>query len=270
MLGIDTSRINETAFANWENELQANDLGRRWIGEETQGATLLAEIMSDGFADLYLNASNEYTPIYRKRDHAAGVPAFRSADLAPAEPGRRAYSVQVDPEQTFANVVVGDYSRKPEFTQGYSASKTHESSSAITAVGTRHRRRLRMNWLYTQAAAEPRAQRELAIFSREVRTIQVRLGPPGLVLDLTDQFTLAHSSFELSDGTGSYFQVRDILHDFNAMEATVKAWNLDPLTFGYWTLDAAPNYGTASAAQKASQGFWTDANGDSDQTSKWF
>jgi len=264
LLDLAASRINVTAFADWEGELSANTLGRRWIGTETAGGTLLAEIFSDGLADNYLNTSNEYTPIYRKRDTQSGIPTYREADLKPLGRQGRAFSVQVDEQTTYANVVVGDYARRPESGESYAASVTDEGTSAISAAGSRHRRRLRMGWLYTAAAAEPRTAIELTIFSREVQTTRITLGPPGLALNPTDQFKLAYGPYELADGGGTVFQVRDIQYNFRDMEATVTAWNLDPLTSGTYTNDAAPNWASASASQRVSQGFWTNDSGEAD------
>lgn len=275
LLGLSSSRINVAAFAAWENELHSNSVGRRWIGAETAGAVLLAEIMTDGQADLYLNNSNLYTPVFRKREVAGGIPTFREGDLAPHTGGGRHFSVQVDPEGTYANEIVGDYARQPHLIGNFANSITDSSPTAISNTGTVKRRRLRMNWLYTAAAAGPRTQTELATYSREVQTIKIRLGPPGLTLAPTDQFKLDYSNFANSSG-GTSFQVRDVLYDFSAMEAEITAWNLNALTSGFWSSGSAPNWATASTSQRSSQGFWTDGNGLADpadstsNNSRWF
>lgn len=269
LLNLSTSRLLTTAFATWETFLDSTVVGRRWIGTPVSSATLLAELASDGFADLYINPSNEYVPVYRKTPVSESLTTFREGDLLPDAQTERRFSVNMDPERLYANVVIGDYALEPSPTVSHLETAEEESSTAIATLGARRTRRFQMNWLYSSAAAQPRAALELSTYSTEVTHINITLGPPGLTILPTNRFRLAYSAFETPSG-GNVFYVRSVAYDYTRMQATIEAVGVSGSFSGYWTNDAAPNWATANAAQKAAQGFWTDASGESDTESRWF
>ena len=154
-----------------------------------------------------------------------------------------------------------------------------DDDAAIALVGTTRRRRMQYNWLYVDADAETRAERELYTFAAELEMVTVGIGPRSLTKVPTAQFRLTYSKFTDASGFGVPMMIRDIAIDFNQMRSTIRAWNVLTLSPGRWTVSTAPTWLSSNLTQREEHGFWTDNDGYADPSgtpdetskrSKWF
>lgn len=275
-LGASAGQIDSTAFSDWEGNLSASDYGRRVISTELSSNTLISELLVDGFADLTVEGG-KYTPVYRIVEISSGLTTYRENDILNKTDSSKEFRVVRDEEKVYANQIVAEYAFDPvnvKFSDRYDTQDT----GAINTVNQRRRRRLQLQWLYIQTGAEDRADRELFVFSTEVETVFVTLQGGAVTLAPSDQFRLIYSKFG-TDGTGTPFQVREILVNPLKMTARIKAWNMLNLSSGRWTADSATTWLLSTATERNDQGHWTDASGYADPTgtpdeaskrSKWF
>ena len=277
-LSVTAGQINSTAFSNWEGNLSVADYGRRVISSEVSSNTLVSELLVDGFADLTIEGG-KYKPVYRIVDVIAGIPTYRAEDILDKSDSTKNFRVVRDEERVYANQIVADYSYDP-VESNFSDRYDTEDTGAINTVNQRRRRRLQLQWLYTDTGAQNRAQRELFVFSTEVETVFLTLQGSAVTLAPTDQFRLIYSKYP-TDGTtiGTPFQIREILVDPLKMTARVKAWNMLNLSSGRWTADSATTWLLSTTTERNDQGYWTDGSGyadpsgapdESSKRSKWF
>lgn len=262
LLGIPSARLNAAAFADWDANSSSNTIGRRWIGAPIQGLDLIIELAEEGFVDMLLDADGEYHPAFRIAGASPTPTVIREVDIVPRSDGGRNFTVHVDPERLYLNEIVVDYVFKPD--EEYAKTFEQEDAPAIAAIGLRRRRRLQMKWLYDDEPAQQRGIRELYAFSTIPEMVEMILGPRGLQFEPTDQFELIYRKYEVSGITGTPFMVRQVKPDFARGQARVFAWNLNLLTPGRWTDDAAPDWSGSSEYEKTTNGFWTDAAGLAD------
>ena len=263
LMSVSSSSIDSTAISNWNAELTAHDQMRRWIGVETHSDDLIAELLSEGFADLGVE-NGKYYPRYRIVTIGASLPQFMEQDIQQLgdNQGLR-ISVESAPEEIYANEILGNYQYDPVGLT-YKGRELQEDSSAITDKGQRVRRILSLNYLYKAQGAKDRVSRELFVFGGEPEMVTLELNERAVVLEPSEQFRLVANKYSETAELGVPFQVRDINTDVNTMTASVTAWNILRLATGTWTEDISVTWLTASAEQRATKGFWTDANGFAD------
>ena len=276
-LGVAAGSIDSAAFTTWEGNLAANDYGRRVIDSEVSSNTLVSELLTEGFADLTVIAG-KYYPVYRIVDSPAGTPTYYTADLTNVSDGAKAFQIERDQERVYANQIVGEYRYDP-VNEVFAARYDAEDSWAISQTLTRRRRRLEMKWLYIQAGAESRVDRERFVFATETETAMMGVGPKAVTKNPTDQFKLIHSKYDDGSGVGTPFQIREITTDLLKTTTMVRAWNMLNLSPGRWTGAAATTWLLSTAFERATQGYWTDASGYADTSgspdatskrSRWF
>lgn len=274
-LSISAGNIDASAFSTWETNLGTTK-ARRHISTEASSNTLITHALIEGFADLII-LDGKYTPRYRVAG-LTGLDSYRDFDMTARRDGVKNFSVARDPERITLNQVVADYRYDPVNLK-YAGRFDQNSDAAIALVGTTRRRRMVYEWLYVDADAEIRAERELFTFAAELEMLTVGIGPRALTKVPTDQFRLTYSKYTDSTGFGVPFMIRDIGIDFNQMRATIRAWNVLTLSPGTWTAATAPTWGSSTLTQREEHGFWTDNSGYADPSgspdttskrSKWF
>lgn len=266
-LGVATANIDTTAFAAWEAELTANDYVRRVLNSELSSDTYIAELLSDGFADLTIEGG-KYTPQYRVVAVGASLPSYRSEDILTQGDNVKSFEVSLDPEHLYVNDLVAQYRLKAT-TGGYAARYAAEDSGQIVDLGGRVRRSLTMNWLYLQTGAEARADKELYTFGQTPEVIEVELSPVASQFAPADQFRLVYSKYPETAVGGTPFQVRDVSLDPNTLAVRLTAWSMVRLTPHQWTGPSANNWEDATAAEKLTQGFWTSEEGQAGPQYYW-
>ena len=274
-LSVASSNLDATAFAAWETNLGTTK-ARRHIAAERSSNTLITDALIEGFADLIID-DGKYTPRYRVAG-LTGLDSYRDFDMTARRDGVKNFSVARDPERITLNQVVANYRYDPVGLK-YAGRFDQDDDAAIALVGTTRRRRMTYEWLYVDADAEIRAERELYTFAAELEMLTVGIGPRALTKVPTDQFRLTYNKYTDSTGFGVPFMIRDIGIDFNQMRATIRAWNVLTLSPGRWTASSAPTWGSSTLTQREEHGFWTDNSGFADPSgspdptskrSKWF
>ena len=275
-LSVGSANIDSAAFTTWGTEIGATTKARRHIAAEAASNTLITGALIEGFADLVI-IDGKYTPRYRTSG-LTGLDTYRDFDMTARRDGVKQFAVSRDPERITTNQIVAVYRYDPSNLR-YAGRFFKNDDAAITLVGTTRRRRMTYEWLYEDAAAETRAERELYAFSAELEMATVGIGPRSLTKIPTDQFRLVYSKYTDASGFGIPFMIRDINIDFNQMRSTIRAWNILTLSPGRWTAATAPTWLLSDITQRAEHGFWTDASGYADpsgspdptsQRSKWF
>jgi hypothetical protein len=254
-LSVDSGDLDSAAFATWETNLGTTK-ARRHIAAERSSNALITDALIEGFADLII-LDGKYTPRYRIAG-LTGLDSYRDFDMTSRRDGVKNFSVARDPERITLNQVVANYRYDPVNLK-YAGRFDQNADAAIALVGTTRRRRMRYEWLYVDADAEIRAERELFTFSAELEMLTVGIGPRALTKVPTDQFRLTYNKYTDSTGFGVPFMIRDIGIDFNQMRATIRAWNVLTLSPGRWTASTAPTWGSSTLTQREEHGFWTDA-----------
>ena len=274
-LAVGSGNIDTSAFNAWETNLGTTK-ARRHISMERSSNTLITDALVEGFADLII-IDGKYTPRYRIAG-LTGLDSYRDYDMTARNDGVKRFSVSRDPERVTLNQVVANYRYDPVNLK-FAGRFDRNDDASIALVGTTRRRRMTYEWLYLDADAETRAERELYAFSAELEMLTVGIGPTALTKVPTDQFRLTYNKYLDSTGFGTPFMIRDIAIDFNQMTATIRAWNVLTLSPGRWTESTAPNWASSTLTQREEHGFWTDANGFADSSgspdptskrSKWF
>ena len=268
-LSVASANINDTALSDWLANLDASrDKMRRWIGGAAQihSDDLIAQLMTEGFADLGIEAG-KYYPRYRIVSTGASLPQVMEEDIKQAGDNQgRIFEVETEPEDIYANKVVADYQYDP-VSALFKAESTQSDAAAIAAKGQTVQRNMEFHWLYQLTGAGDRTAREIYVFSGNPELVRMEVGPMGTVLEPSEQLRIVYNKFT-ADGTGLGvpFQVRDHEADFLQMIAVILAWNILRLGTGTWTEDAAVTWNTATVAQRREKGFWTDDLGYADDT----
>ena len=263
VLGVSAANINSTAFSTWEGNLGASDYVRRWIGGDiVHSDTLIAELLNECFADMRIEAG-KYYPTYRVVSPSTSD-TLRDADLlVQGGPTIKQFSVHESPEEVYCNEVLADYSYNPvndTFNERYLV----EDAAAVVRVSQRIRRSMTFNWLYIPAGAQDRAAREVYVFSSNVRMIEIGVDASALTYGPASQFRLVYDRFIETASLANPFQVRDIQVDAQALRVTISAWDMLTLFTGTWTEDDTVTWLTATAEQRSTKGFWSDASGYAD------
>jgi hypothetical protein len=267
---LTTDNLFLTAY-NTVNTRTGSDTVRRRIDARINTETLIGELLNEASIDLRF-VGNKYAPKYRDLDFDVDVPLFDETDILLSGTEQHAPAVRTvpDPERYFANKITARYQYAPVDALYISNYATTDTASVANVSGTVERE-MDFNWYYQKADVEARIDRELNLFSTEPIAIDVEVANRGLLRNLADQFKLT---------TGPYvertLQIRQMEIDLGAMTARLRGFDIFKASYGRWTIDGAPTYSDASAAQRISQGFWTDAaglanSGDADSgISKWF
>ena len=274
-LGVASGNIDSTAFSTWETNL-GTVKARRHIATEASSNTLITDALVEGFADLII-LDGKYVPRYRIAG-LTGLDSYRDFDMMARRDGVKQFQVAKDPERITLNQIVASYRYDPANLK-FASRFDLDDDAAIALVGTTRRRRMQYNWLYVDADAETRAERELYTFAAELEMVTVGIGPRSLTKVPTDQFRLTYSKFTDASGFGVPMMIRDIAIDFNQMRSTIRAWNVLTLSPGRWTVSTAPTWLSSNLTQREEHGFWTDNDGYADPSgtpdetskrSKWF
>lgn len=266
-LSVAAGNIDSTAFTAWAGELNANDYVRRVIDAEVESDVLIAELLSDGFADITIEGG-KYTPKYRVVSVGASLPSYREADLLNDTDRVKRFLVEHDPQQIYTNEVVARYNYNP-ISAAYVARYSTSDTGAIADLGATSRRSMAMSWLYIQAGAEARAEKELYTFGQTPEVVEIDLNPAASTLAPTDQFRLVYSKYPETPVGGTPFQVRDI--SLNPVDLSVRltAWSMVQLTPQLWTAGGANDWENASTTEKEEQGFWTSDDGEAGPQYYW-
>ena len=274
-LGVASGNIDSTAFSTWETNL-GTVKARRHIATEASSNALITDALVEGFADLII-LDGKYVPRYRIAG-LTGLDSYRDFDMTARRDGVKQFQVARDPERITLNQIVASYRYDPANLK-FAGRFDLDDDAAIALVGTTRRRRMQYNWLYVDADAETRAERELYTFAAELEMVTVGIGPRSLTKVPTDQFRLTYSKFTDASGFGVPMMIRDIAIDFNQMRSTIRAWNVLTLSPGRWTVSTAPTWLSSNLTQREEHGFWTDNDGYADPSgtpdetskrSKWF
>ena len=274
-LGVASGNIDSTAFSTWETNL-GTVKARRHIATEASSNALITDALVEGFADLII-LDGKYVPRYRIAG-LTGLDSYRDFDMMARRDGVKQFQVAKDPERITLNQIVASYRYDPANLK-FAGRFDLDDDAAIALVGTTRRRRMQYNWLYVDADAETRAERELYTFAAELEMVTVGIGPRSLTKVPTDQFRLTYSKFTDASGFGVPMMIRDIAIDFNQMRSTIRAWNVLTLSPGRWTVSTAPTWLSSNLTQREEHGFWTDNDGYADPSgtpdetskrSKWF
>ena len=274
-LGVASGNIDSTAFSTWETNL-GTVKARRHIATEASSNALITDALVEGFADLII-LDGKYVPRYRIAG-LTGLDSYRDFDMTARRDGVKQFQVAKDPERITLNQIVASYRYDPANLK-FASRFDLDDDAAIALVGTTRRRRMQYNWLYVDADAETRAERELYAFAAELEMVTVGIGPRSLTKVPTDQFRLTYSKFTDASGFGVPMMIRDIAIDFNQMRSTIRAWNVLTLSPGRWTVSTAPTWLSSNLTQREEHGFWTDNDGYADPSgtpdetskrSKWF
>ena len=259
-LSVASSNIDSTAFSTWETNL-GTVKARRHISTEASSNTLITDALVEGFADLII-LDGKYVPRYRIAG-LTGLDSYRDFDMMARRDGVKQFSVSRDPQRITLNQIVANYRYDPANLK-FAGRFDLDDDAAIALVGTTRRRRMQYNWLYVDADAETRAERELYAFAAELEMVTVGIGPRSLTKVPTDQFRLTYSKYTDASGFGVPMMIRDISIDFNQMRSTIHAWNVLTLSPGRWTTSTAPTWLSSNLTQREEHGFWTDNNGFAD------
>ena len=274
-LGVASGNIDSSAFSTWETNL-GTVKARRHIATEASSNALITDALVEGFADLII-LDGKYVPRYRIAG-LTGLDSYRDFDMMARRDGVKQFQVAKDPERITLNQIVASYRYDPANLK-FASRFDLDDDAAIALVGTTRRRRMQYNWLYVDADAETRAERELYTFAAELEMVTVGIGPRSLTKVPTDQFRLTYSKFTDASGFGVPMMIRDIAIDFNQMRSTIRAWNVLTLSPGRWTVSTAPTWLSSNLTQREEHGFWTDNDGYADPSgtpdetskrSKWF
>jgi hypothetical protein len=267
-MGVPTGNIDSTAFTAWGNELSISDYGRRVIFQESLASSYLTELLLEGFADLTIIA-DKYYPVYRVSSISSSIKTFYDHDIVDLPDQSKDFRIVPDKEKVFANDIVGRYRREyshaeivPDYKKGFDAS----DSNSITDNAGRRRRRLDLNWLYLQAGAEARVNREKFVFAYMIDTIVGTFRSQAVDLGPTDQFKLVYKSYDLGSEQGTPFMIRKTTTNFKRESPTVKfeAWSMLQMTPGRWTSNTAPDWSSSTALQRRTQGYWCNGSGLAD------
>ena len=265
-LSVPSANIDDTALTAWGSNLTTNDYVRRFIGADIESSTLLAELLSDTFADLSLQ-NGKYTPVYRIVTATSATDSFMDEDIINS--GRKKmFSVNRDPERITANEINTTYNYAPADSK-YNGSYRPIDSGAVVQQKTTQRRSLNMNWLYIQTGAQNRTDLELRTWTQEVEVIEVDFTAIASAKLPTDQFRVAYSKYPDNALGGIPFMARQTNLNPKTLQTHITAWSMVSLAPHLWTNDAAPNWKSATAAQRAQQGFWLNADGEADPAYFW-
>lgn len=276
-MGVDGANISSSALTTWAANLDANDEGRRWIGDQVSSNTIISQIMVDGFADMTIR-DDQYYPVYRIVPLAT-LDTYRASDIL-TRGGRKDFEVELDPEQAYCNRVAARYRQEPTADAGaYAVRYEQNDAAAQAAAGSVQGRTITLSFIYKTTGAQIRAQRELMTYSGDPDIITVGMGPRSLGKFPADQFRLAYGAYDLGDDIGTPFQIREAMPEYLSMSSTIIAVNALTLQSGHWTDGAAPTWLLANALQRSQNGHWTDALGFADPSGspaaasrryKWF
>lgn len=257
-LGKSDSDLDLTAFTDWADELSASTHKvRRVLNLRQDSDTIIASILVEGFADLSIQ-DGKYTPVYRHVTAPTTVPTLFEHDIVNKANGAKDFDVAKDLEGVYANVILCRYRYDPineRFLKPYEPA----NSAEITRAKSRVERPLSLVWLYTDAGAQDRADRELFSFSSEVDYCFARFGTAGMTLFPTEQMRLVYPDYR-DDAIGTPFQIRNNKITWNDQQAYATIWNLLNLAAGSWTDSSAPTWPLSNVTQKETHGFWCDAS----------
>jgi len=272
-LSVPAASINAAALTAWGAALGAIQVGRRVISDATDSKILLAELLSEGFADLIISGG-QYTIIYRIRVAGEALDTYRAEDIITGADGVKRFEVTRDPERVYTNEVAALYSYDPANSR-YTEAYTTFDTGAIEAAGTRQQRLMSFKWLYDAAPVQSRVDLELYTFGIEPETIDVELSPAGALREPADQFRLIYNKYGEGSVGGTLFQVRSVVLSPATLQPQITAWSqirlaphvvtsnqgeADPVW--HITEDSAPAWGAATAVQRVRLGFVTDNAGE--------
>ena len=269
-MGVASADIDDTALSVWGANLSTSrDKMRRYINAEIHSDELLAQLLSEGFADLGIE-DGLYYPRYRIVSLGGSLPQLMEEDLSIAgENAGREFEGQAAPDEIYTNEVVASYQYNP-ITLAFDGREEQEDTAQIAAKGQRVRRSMTLNWLYLSTGVGDRVARELYVFANSPELIELHVGAAGVVLEPSEQFRVVYNKWTAdSAGYGVPFQVRDIQTDVLQMMAIILAWNILSLGTGTWTADSALTWNTDTVANRRTKGYWTDGSGYADDASPY-
>lgn len=269
-LGLSSTDLNVTAFDTMHTHTSDVKL-RRYISEETQSDVMITELLNETQTDLRF-VNGKYSPKYRYLDPGTERFDVLDPDIVLRREDQEAYDFKVtfDPDRMYTNCIPARYQWDPIDTKFLSAT-TQSSTEAINRDGTKVERTMDFMWMWDQTQVEERIARELVLFSVQPVHVSFRASKRLLLHDLADQIDVTHGPF-----VAESFQIRRIELDLGSMTPRVYGYNIFSDLWGSWTEDSAPNWSSATEAQRREQGFWTDDDGLADPSdpnsdmSRWF
>lgn len=251
MVGIAAGDLDSSSY----NELRAalSDMVLRYhLKKELSSNTIIEELMLEVYADLFLKGDTYYV--------TDRIPSS-SYDYLFDESNTREYSFQVqhDPENLYANRIKVEYKYDPveeRYLKNVQADNTEEQTAAgkimpITSY---------LDWLYTDADGTTFSQHRRLLYSQEIRVIEFDGLQEAIIIGLGDRVGLTLFGFDERP-----LLVRKITKNFEKKSAKIEGYDVLSWTnVGHWTADTAPDYSTATDAEKTVSGYWCDASGLAD------
>jgi hypothetical protein len=247
-MGVETANIDTDAMDDLAEEL-GSIMCARYIAAEISTDTLLEELAIENLFDLFIR-DDQYT--VRGRIPKVGVD--RSFDAVTIAPG--SLRVEGDPERLYANRVKCTYGYDP-LSQEYLYFHQEDNLAAQTEAKQVIPRTIAFNWLYRAADVQAFAAHLIILYSHEIDVIQFTALGEGILTQLSDRIGLTFGHF-----TNRPLLVREISKHFGTMSCTIYGYDsIKHVLPGYWTEDTAPDFASATAEERKSQGFYTDDDG---------
>ncbi len=246
--GIAAADIDTASYAALKAEMGAMKV-RSYLSEERSSNTIINELANECTFDVFVS-DGLYTVRGREPSQQYDT-VFDETNIA-----RGSFAVEYDPEGLYANRIKGSYAYNPS-TGGYAGHSQEDNVPAQTQLGQVVSRTMTFRWLYEETDAETAMQRELLLYSQEVRTVRFTGLGEGILVGIGDRAALTYGDFDLRP-----LHVRAVDKRYGRRSCDVTAD--DTFSYarpGYITADDAPNYADATDDQRAAQGFFTDDDG---------
>ena len=257
-LGLSTDDMNMTAFNTFDSDV-GSMVVRRVIDSQEGSDTIISALINECNCDLRIEGG-KFSPKYRQLDDASLRQSWTDVDLVLADEKNESFEFHVerDPDRFFSNQINGRYEYNP-IDARFESKHVDTDLVSIARYNATVQRTMDFMWLYRTADVETRTERELVNFAVEPISIETVVTRRALLKNLADQINLEHDIFR-SDP----LQIRSLDLDLSDFTTRVRAVKMFSDTWGYWMPDTAPDYASATEAEKRASGFWTDDNGLAD------
>jgi hypothetical protein len=250
-IGIDSGDIDTSSYDDLETE-HSGEKARRYIDSDTLTDTLIQELCIELDMDLVIDDGK-----YTLKSRIPSLIVDNEYDDTNAD--EDSFAVDYDPEGLYANEIKAFFDYDPVSGE-YRDYEMVENAAEQTAVGVKVTRPMYFKWLYDDDDVAASAAHKLLLYSTEVKVITFEAMGAAVLQQLADRVGLT-----LANVTDRPLLVREISKDMTTRTTRISGY--DALSFtlpGFWTGDAAPNYADATAEERASQGFWTNDDGEAE------
>ncbi|OPL13102.1 MAG: hypothetical protein AVO39_11050 [delta proteobacterium MLS_D] len=257
-IGISTDNIDGDSYDQLAMDL-ADFKCRRYIADEISTDTLIEELAIENLFDLYIHDDK-----YTVKNRIPQVNIDRTFDDTTIISG--SLQVESDPEGLYANRIKCNYAYDPvaDTWQSFAQEDNEAIQDDVLQVISRT---IDFNWLYEESNVRALAAHLIILYSRAIDVIKFTALGDGILTQLSDRIGLTYAHY-----TNRPLLVREISKHFRDMSCTIYGYDsIQHILPGYWVDDDAPDYSSATADERAKQGFWTDDDGladPEDETSK--